>query len=558
MKDNKKGFTLIELLAVIIILIIIIIIAVVTIRGNIDNTIDNTMIANAGSYVKAVNNFTQVEGINNEDFEEAIFTVDQLNELGVNLSGTKPDKGSIMISNSEVSYACLEYGEYYVVYQNGNAEKPLKGKCVLDFFDKEFDYKGSEETYAIQTDGYYKLEAWGAQGGEAIGRKGGYGAYTTETIYLTKGTRLYINVGGMGESTQNAQNVLHKGGYNGGGDSKGDGATAWGAGGGATSIALTSGLLMNVSKTDLLLVAAGGGGGGTYNGSNNMGGHGGGIVGNRGQGGCGGYGGSQTAGGNGCGGASRAGSYGKGADTGNVTSGGGAGLYGGGTGYDSGSGGGGGSSFISAYNPNFVTGGTYCYSCTESTRNPYLTISVTKSEKVATENTPKEDDGYATISYVGKTVDVGRKNYPDHLKVYYDNGLELGFLSGEHTYSSQRVTFKSDRISLARDNYSIVYTDTIDLSKYNSIIVKRSPFGVYTRSRFCQYPDRVNSEGECINIPWESIGDDIYVADISSITRNDVSFYANSWGTDGTGDIFFIALSTKTAAELTEDHSFIN
>ena len=91
MKKNKNGFTLVELLAVVIILIIIILIAVNVVRKNVDKSLDNAIVANAGMYVKAVNEFVQVESIGNSDLKEGFFSTTQLETLGVKVSGTKPD-----------------------------------------------------------------------------------------------------------------------------------------------------------------------------------------------------------------------------------------------------------------------------------------------------------------------------------------------------------------------------------------------------------------------------------------------------------------------------------
>ena len=140
-----------------------------------------------------------------------------------------------------------------------------------------FDYKGSEENFEAPCSGTYKLEVWGAQGGKALGDgktsgNPGKGGYSAGTIDLAKGEKLYINVGGAGET--GSLTKCASGGYNGGGRGTNDGGgcgspnddEASGGGGGATHIAKVSGLLKNLeSQKDKVLIVAGGGGGASYN-----------------------------------------------------------------------------------------------------------------------------------------------------------------------------------------------------------------------------------------------------------------------------------------------------
>ena len=220
----------------------------------------------------------------------------------------------------------------------------------------------SVETFTAPVAGEYKLECWGAQGGWAGDKTtpyifGGKGGYCSGMINLRVAKVLYIVVGGQGTGANSIYGGY--GGYNGGGNSGlwREYTTMNGAGGGATHIASTYGLLSAVNKTDLYLVAGGGGGSASnFSGDTTLGGFGGGTS-----GGCGdispntdgyyGLGGTQTDGGGYvCGGTLAVrpipykGSYGQGGN-GNEGAGGGAGLYGGG-GASVWCGGGGGSSYI--------------------------------------------------------------------------------------------------------------------------------------------------------------------------------------------------------------------
>ena len=118
----------------------------------------------------------------------------------------------------------------------------------------EFAYTGGEQEFIAKLSGYYKIEAWGAQGGGANGGKGGY---SSGIIQIGKGEKIKVFVGGAGNSTG-------VGGYNGGGNA-GVLVTNNDGGGGATDIRIN-----NININDRILVA-GGGGGANANGSNTAG-----------------------------------------------------------------------------------------------------------------------------------------------------------------------------------------------------------------------------------------------------------------------------------------------
>ena len=114
----------------------------------------------------------------------------------------------------------------------------------------------------------YKIECWGAQGGNYYNDLGGKGGYSIGYKSLGASNNLYVCVGSKGSS--NSGNTGGNGGYNGGGKG-GNGCPelnyyyqGGGGGGGATHIAITSnrGVLKNYKdyQQELLLVAGGGGG----------------------------------------------------------------------------------------------------------------------------------------------------------------------------------------------------------------------------------------------------------------------------------------------------------
>lgn len=159
---------------------------------------------------------------------------------------------------------------------------------VLSAQEDEFEYKGHYEEYIVPATGLYKLEVWGAEGGSGT-QLGGKGGYSTGIVQLTKGTTLYVYVGGRGNNYNSADK---SGGFNGGGPGNGNvagGQTGNPSGGGATDIRIGTDSLYS-----RVIVAGAGGGGG----SSVLGGYGGGTVGQD-PPGASAKGGTQIAGGNG-------------------------------------------------------------------------------------------------------------------------------------------------------------------------------------------------------------------------------------------------------------------
>ena len=252
-------------------------------------------------------------------------------------------------------------------------------------------------TFTAFQSGTYKLETWGAQGGSAKTKVGGYGGYSSANIYLTEEQTINIYVGGTGKNGTAQSSVV--GGYNGGGNAFGaSNEKTVGSGGGATHMALTTGLLDTLSsKLDDIIIVAGGGGGACYQDNSYLsdGGAGGGIQGGTGSFTGSGTGGSQSAAGTG----QSAGSFGKGGSSTGDGTGGGGGLYGGGGGLYY-RGGGGGSGYIG--NTLLTNKVMYCYNCTESNVESTKTLSTTCHSETPTSNCAKEGNGYARITYAGE------------------------------------------------------------------------------------------------------------------------------------------------------------
>lgn len=139
---------------------------------------------------------------------------------------------------------------------------------MADLARHGFIYRGDEQTYVVPVDGWYQLTVYGGNGGTALANGAaatgtpGIGGWSQGVVYLKKGTTLYIYCGGKGADGVVGQDSA--GGYNGGGIGVWDKLDdeVCGGGGGATHIALVSGLLSTLqNQKDKVLIVAGGGGG---------------------------------------------------------------------------------------------------------------------------------------------------------------------------------------------------------------------------------------------------------------------------------------------------------
>ena len=125
-------------------------------------------------------------------------------------------------------------------------QRNVFGQTVWDF-----PYTGTYSTVTLAP-GNYRLEVWGAQGGDGRSYSnssyfsyGGNGGYSKGEINLSTQTTIYIYVGGKGgristNTVSSGSTAL--GGYNGGGSGLRYGMSG---GGGATHIATYSGTLEN-------------------------------------------------------------------------------------------------------------------------------------------------------------------------------------------------------------------------------------------------------------------------------------------------------------------------
>ncbi|MBQ9396657.1 MAG: hypothetical protein IJU23_14225 [Proteobacteria bacterium] len=239
---------------------------------------------------------------------------------------------------------------------------------------QDFEYTGTVQKVRLPI-GTYKLEVWGAQGGNASVKTGGRGGYSKGILSLSESTDLYIYVGQQGISSISGKSQEGDGGWNGGGNNITAPGSPWivGTGGGATDISLrgTAGS-SNWNNSEHLysrIIVAGGGGAAQYREDSLYGGNGGGGGGSTGLSGdyinsgySTGTGGTQSAGGSPCSAKGGTGSFGTGGnyigkESGScVSGGGGGGWYGGGSCYCGSAAGGSGYTYSSASSTYYPAG----------------------------------------------------------------------------------------------------------------------------------------------------------------------------------------------------------
>ncbi|VIF89682.1 glycine rich protein [Clostridioides difficile] len=133
-----------------------------------------------------------------------------------------------------------------------------------------FDYTGSEQSVTLKP-GKYKLECWGASGGQAHSASShSGGGYSVGELILKKETSLYIYVGQLGSDDYSSAYTFNGGGFG-----------YYSCGGGATDIRLIGGAWDNEQGLFSRIIVAGGGGGGHAGGDY---GNGGGLKGQNGNG----------------------------------------------------------------------------------------------------------------------------------------------------------------------------------------------------------------------------------------------------------------------------------
>ena len=369
------------------------------------------------------------------------FLEDSLNTKSGTLENYESKKVEVIIRNKSDSSQKIIFGVEGGLINNDLVLNDNKSSLV-DYCSKEdiytFDYNGtngndgSSQEFITPCSGGYQLETWGAQGGSynAI-YVGGYGGYSAGEMKFIEGEKLYVNIGGQ-PINNTTVNTFVEGGYNGGGSVGTRADLVDNAGGGATHIALKSGVLSKLNNSvSYVLIVSGGGGGSQYisNPSRaSVAGHGGGVEGNSATTLCTdcdcesiGTGGTQESGGyrNIISYNTSVNNYATNFSTGLFClgsngdstpmiremfnqvggSGGGGGFYGG-SGNSCVGAGGGGSGYIG--NSLLTNKVMYCYECEESSEESTKTVSTTNVSEEPISNFAKIGNGYAKITYLGK------------------------------------------------------------------------------------------------------------------------------------------------------------
>lgn len=162
-------------------------------------------------------------------------------------------------------------GTYYVrclIFDaQGNSKEFLSNPVTTNGKSVSFDYEGKPRKVSL-LEGKYKLEVWGAKGGDSTGErygssssivKGGLGGYSRGILRLNENQTVHVYVGGEGKTGDQNDGSITEGGFPDGDDTKTGHCrgcdTVPGTGGCSTSIRI--GIDNNYSR----VIVAGGGGG---------------------------------------------------------------------------------------------------------------------------------------------------------------------------------------------------------------------------------------------------------------------------------------------------------
>ena len=434
-----------------------------------------------------------------------------------------------------------------------------------------YGFTGGEQTFTLPYSKYVRYELWGAEGGKTSDTLvGGYGGYSMGFARFNLNTTLYINNGGAG-------GVAPGHAYNGGGSPYETHGVYAGAGGGATHIALESGVLADFKENrDAVLMVAGGAGGSTANNSGlSCGGSGGGFKGGDGEGILNGVGGSQTTGGvHGGGGIGafyegRTSDFGLGgnAENGNANNwlggAGGAGWFGGSGGGYAGSAkrngsGGGGSGYIA--NSNIIDGAMYGYHVPTNNEASTLTYTVEDYSDTATSKFAKQGDGHTRASIIRPTItykwddneesmtityrekasiddiDLSRTAKPGYNFVWQLNGIDYDFdtpvtedieLVAKYTLANYNLTYDLGTGTLTEANPATYTIESEDITLNNPTAPDYYTFLGWSGT------DLDGDENLTVTIPKGSIGDREYTANIKP-TKYNISYELNG-GSSSTG-----------------------
>lgn len=280
-KLNNNGFAITSILYSIMVLFLMLLLSILGILGSRKAILDK----NKKDILENLNNEVLNNKFNFEHRNITIINSGNTDDIVYALMDgvTAIDENGNQISSENISYNLdvndIENETYTVTYTANNNGKIIIGTRKITFTDNDivntFIYTGSEQEFIPSYNGSYKIELWGARGGNMTGEGvdyqgnsrgqftyyGGKASYTGGRIKFTEGQSLYVYVGGAGGDNEYKVGGNEIGGYNGGG-SLVAGQGSYGApGGGATDIRIENGIWSNFeSLKSRIMVAAGGGG----------------------------------------------------------------------------------------------------------------------------------------------------------------------------------------------------------------------------------------------------------------------------------------------------------
>ena len=287
---KKRGFTLVELMGVIVIIALISIIVsplimnqVASKKENVSSIFKNIVLNATKEYMNGYPNGYKKDDVNGTTYCVGLVNLVDAGLLELPLND--PVTGESVNINRYVKMKLVRIadggiGEFVPVEDSviigSNCEGITYNRVLQNYpYDSDEPY-----LYSVNQTGFYKIELWGASGGDVNkAYLGGRGGYTSGIIKLNDGDKIYIYVGAAGVVDYSAVDGNHDIGH-------GGGATDIRYFGSGTPSAAT---LMRDSTDGLkarIMVAGGGGGSyyhhyGQYFGS---GGFGGGLTGGQGTG----------------------------------------------------------------------------------------------------------------------------------------------------------------------------------------------------------------------------------------------------------------------------------
>jgi len=158
---KKNGFTLVELLAILIILGIIAIITVPIITKTLKESRINAAQDSAYGYVDAVNRLYYSNSLNKrDDVEDGVYTVSELKELGVSVTGSEPSEGWVELENNEVVSYSIKIGNYVITKYSDSDMVVTKDGSIDETEEARNARIAAEERAALEAEISAKVDSY--------------------------------------------------------------------------------------------------------------------------------------------------------------------------------------------------------------------------------------------------------------------------------------------------------------------------------------------------------------------------------------------------------------